>query len=65
LRLHGGRIAGLTTASTELLSVNFAHSVFDFFPMASLELDPLSGNYRIRFRYHGQPYKRSLHTKKR
>lgn|GEM_PF-5184489 len=31
--------------------------------MASLELDPESGRYRVRFRYHGQPFKRSLRTK--
>jgi len=30
--------------------------------MASLEFDELSGRYRIRFRYGGQPYKRSLKT---
>lgn len=33
--------------------------------MASLELDPASGRYRARFRYDGQAYKRSLHTKQR
>lgn len=33
--------------------------------MASLELDPASGRYRVRFRYGGQPYKRSLRTKQR
>lgn len=31
--------------------------------MASLEFDELSGRYRIRFRYGGQPYKRSLKTR--
>ena len=30
--------------------------------MASLEFDPASGRYRIRFRYRGKPYKRSLKT---
>ena len=30
--------------------------------MASLEFDELSGRYRIRFRYRGHPYKRSLKT---
>ncbi len=33
--------------------------------MASLELDPASGRYRVRFRYKDQAYKRSLHTKQR
>jgi hypothetical protein len=31
--------------------------------MASLELDPASGRYRVRFRYEGQAFKRSLRTK--
>lgn len=31
--------------------------------MASLEIDPASGRYRVRFRYAGQEYKRSLRTK--
>jgi len=31
--------------------------------MASIEFDELSGRYRIRFRYGGQPYKRSLKTR--
>ena len=30
--------------------------------MASLEFDDVSRRYRIRFRYAGQPYKRSLKT---
>lgn len=33
--------------------------------MASLELDPASGRYRVRFRYGGQEFKRSLRTKSR
>jgi len=33
--------------------------------MASLELDPASGRFRVRFRYSGQSYKRSLRTKQR
>lgn len=33
--------------------------------MASLELDPFSGRYRVRFRYAGQEYKRSLRTQNR
>jgi len=33
--------------------------------MASLELDPASGRYRVRFRYQDQAYKRSLRTKQR
>ncbi|MEO1497665.1 MAG: tyrosine-type recombinase/integrase [Planctomycetota bacterium] len=33
--------------------------------MASLEIDPASGRYRVRFRYAGQEYKRSLRTKSR
>lgn len=33
--------------------------------MASLQLDPLSGRYRIRFYFLGREYKRSLHTKQR
>ncbi|TWT46392.1 tyrosine-type recombinase/integrase [Botrimarina hoheduenensis] len=33
--------------------------------MASLEIDPASGRYRVRFRYSGQEYKRSLRTKSR
>jgi len=33
--------------------------------MASLELDPASGRYRVRFRYKDQAYKRSLRTKQR
>ncbi|MEO1496286.1 MAG: site-specific integrase [Planctomycetota bacterium] len=33
--------------------------------MASLELDPASGRYRIRFRYADREYKRSTHTKHR
>ena len=33
--------------------------------MASLELDPASGRYRVRFRYDGQEYKRSTRTKQR
>ena len=33
--------------------------------MASLELDPASGRYRVRFRYDGRAYKRSLRTKNR
>lgn len=37
--------------------------LFDPNPMASLELDPDSGRYRVRFRYGGQEYKRSLRTK--
>ncbi|MEN1678299.1 MAG: hypothetical protein AAGJ46_01810 [Planctomycetota bacterium] len=32
--------------------------------MASLELDPSSGRYRVRFRYAGQAFKRSLRTKR-
>jgi hypothetical protein len=31
--------------------------------MASLELDPASGRYRVRFRFEGREYKRSLRTK--
>ena len=31
--------------------------------MASIEFDELSSRYRIRFRYGGQPYKRSLKTR--
>lgn len=31
--------------------------------MATLELDPLSGRFRVRFRYEGQEFKRSLYTK--
>ena len=31
--------------------------------MAYLEVDPDSGNYRVRFRYAGRSYKRSLKTK--
>ena len=31
--------------------------------MASLELDPGSGRYRVHFRYDGQEFKRSLRTK--
>ncbi len=30
--------------------------------VASLEHDPASGCYRVRFRYGGKPYKRSLKT---
>ena len=30
--------------------------------MASLEIDPASGRYRVRFRYQGREYKRSLRT---
>ena len=30
--------------------------------MASIEFDEVSGRYRIRFRYGGKPYKRSLKT---
>ena len=30
--------------------------------MASIELDEESGNYRIRFRFEGRPFKRSLKT---
>ena len=30
--------------------------------MASIEYDEASGRYRIRFRYAGKPYKRSLKT---
>ena len=30
--------------------------------MATVELDPASGRYRIRFRYGGRPYKRTLKT---
>ena len=30
--------------------------------MASIEFDEASGRYRIRFRYAGKPYKRSLKT---
>lgn len=33
--------------------------------MASLEHDPLSGRYRVRFRYEGRAYKRSLRTESR
>lgn len=33
--------------------------------MASLEHDPTSGHYRVRFRYDGRPYKRSLKTTER
>ena len=33
--------------------------------MASLELDPASGRYRVRFRFGGQAFKRSLRTKSR
>lgn len=33
--------------------------------MASLELDPDSGRCRVRFRYGGQAFKRSLRTKSR
>jgi len=33
--------------------------------MASLEFDPASGRFRVRFRYAGQAYKRSLRTKQR
>lgn len=33
--------------------------------MASLEIDPASGRYRVRFRHAGQEYKRSLRTKSR
>jgi hypothetical protein len=33
--------------------------------MATLELDPVSGRYRIRFRYANCPYKRSLKTSER
>ncbi len=33
--------------------------------MASLELDPASGRYRVRFRYGDREYKRSLRTKSR
>ena len=33
--------------------------------MASLEFDELSGRYRIRFRYGGKPYKRSMKTSDR
>ncbi len=32
--------------------------------MASLEKDPSSGSYRVRFRFEGKEYKRSLRTKK-
>ncbi|MCH7727872.1 MAG: hypothetical protein IH991_15545 [Planctomycetes bacterium] len=33
--------------------------------MASIELDPVSKRYRIRFRFNGQPFKRSIRTKDR
>ena len=33
--------------------------------MASLEFDPCSGRYRVRFRYDGCEYKRSTRTKQR
>ena len=33
--------------------------------MASLELDPVSGRHRIRFRFAGRAYKRSLKTQDR
>lgn len=33
--------------------------------MASLELDPTSGRYRVRFRYAGQEFKRSVRTKRK
>lgn len=33
--------------------------------MASLELNPASGRYRVRFRFEGRAYKRSLRTQHR
>jgi hypothetical protein len=32
--------------------------------MAALELDPVSGYYRVRFRWGGRAFKRSLRTKR-